>query len=262
MDGNRVLELEGVHNFRDYGGYAVTGGGRVRRGLLWRSGQHFGATDADLGRIAALNLTSFFDLRTSRERASHPCRRLTGFSGEVYFSDDPTRERAPHLAAARAITPQRDIASMRENMRQNYANIAFRPELIFMMRLYLAHLAQGKGASLVNCMAGKDRTGIAVAMVQMALMVHRDDVIADYLLTNSVGNVGARIAAGAETIRAFAGEMDPDVVRVLMGVEAEYLERTFDAINDRHGSIDIYLSEVLGVDAAMKAQLVRQLVEF
>ena len=44
MSQDRVLPLEGVHNFRDYGGYAVGGGGRLRRGLLWRSGQHHDAT--------------------------------------------------------------------------------------------------------------------------------------------------------------------------------------------------------------------------
>ena len=50
----RHLPLDGVHNFRDYGDYAVAGGGRVKPGLLWRSAQHRDATDADLARIAAL----------------------------------------------------------------------------------------------------------------------------------------------------------------------------------------------------------------
>ena len=53
-----MLDLEGVYNFRDYGGYPVAGGGRLKRGLLWRSGQHHDATDADLERIAALKLAS------------------------------------------------------------------------------------------------------------------------------------------------------------------------------------------------------------
>ena len=48
MGDTRIVALEGINNFRDYGDYAVVGGGRVRRGVLWRSGQHVGATDADL----------------------------------------------------------------------------------------------------------------------------------------------------------------------------------------------------------------------
>ena len=261
MDSDRVLRLEGVHNFRDYGGYPVNGGGRLKRGVLWRSGQHHGATEADLERIAALSLASVFDLRSSKERSSHPCRRPAGFAATVHIPEDPQHIRdAPHVAAA-ATTKQRDAASTRESLRRNYHTIAFRPELIGAMRRYLAELAEGKGPSLINCMAGKDRTGIAVAMLHLATGVHRDDVIADYLLTNSAGDVEARIAAGADTIRAMSGDLDDEVLRVLMGVEAEYLETALDKIVERHGSVESYLSEVLGADEGLRDKLRAALVE-
>ena len=259
-DQARVLSLDGVHNFRDFGGYAVAGGGRLKRGVLWRSGQHHGASDADLARIAALGLVDVFDLRSSRERESHPCRRPDAFAAAIYLSDDPTHIAAPHLAAA-ATAGSRDAAAVREGMRRNYGGIAFRPELVAMIRRQLAVLAEGRGASLVNCMAGKDRTGIAVAMIQLAAGVHRDDVVADYLLTNSAGDVEARIAAGAETIRAVARQMDPEVLRVIMGVEAVYLEAAFEMIGERHGSLEGYLREVLGVDGDLREKLREQLIE-
>ena len=265
MNHFRVLELQGVHNFRDFGGYGVAGGGRLRRGLLWRSGQHFGATDDDLEQIAALGLADVFDLRSSKERETHPCRRPPGFAAEVYLSDDPAphapRIAAPHLAAAADTTRQRNAATAREGMRRNYGAIAFRPELIAMMRRQLAVLAEGRGPSLVNCMAGKDRTGIAVAMVQLAAGVHRDDVIADYLLTNTAGDAAARITAGGDTIRAVARQMDPEVLRVIMGVEPEYLETAFTMISEKHGSIDGYLQDVLGADEVLRGRLREQLAE-
>ncbi len=43
MTGERIVPLSGVNNLRDYGGYRGAGGGAVRRGVLWRSGQHGGA---------------------------------------------------------------------------------------------------------------------------------------------------------------------------------------------------------------------------
>jgi protein-tyrosine phosphatase len=261
MSHDRVLDLEGVHNFRDFGGYPVAGGGQLKRGVLWRSGQHHGASDSDLERIAALGLADVFDLRSSRERDTHPCRRPPDFTAEIYYSEDPTAIAAPHMAAAAATTKQRDAASTREGMRRNYGAIAFRPELIAITRRYLGILAEGRGPSLVNCMAGKDRTGIAVAMVQLATGVHRDDVIADYLLTNTAGDVEARIAAGAETIKAMARKMDPEVLRVIMGVEPEYLESAFAMIAEKHGSVDGYLREVLGADDAVRERLREQLVE-
>ena len=240
MSSTRVLPLEGVHNFRDFGGYAVAGGGRLKRGLLWRSGQHHGASDDDLAQISALGLADVFDLRSSMERKTHPCRRPDDFAARIFLSDDPTHSpalrigavpdgdathAAPHLASA-AGAKKRTAEQTREGMRRNYVHIPFRPELIAMIRSQLAVLAEARGPSLVNCMAGKDRTGIAVAMIQFAAGVHRDDIIADYVLTNSAGDVEARIRAGAETIMAMSRGLDEEVVRVVMGVEPEYLEST------------------------------------
>ena len=190
MGEDRVLALKGVHNFRDYGGYPVAGGGRLRRGKLWRSGQHHGASALDLERIAALGLAAVFDLRSNRERSSHPCRRPADFLTEVHLAPGPGKHSAPHVAAAQVIR-QRTAQSTREALVKNYARIAFRPELLAMTTRLIATAAAGHGATLVNCMAGKDRTGIAVAMVHLAAGVHRDDVLEDYLLTNTAGNAEA-----------------------------------------------------------------------
>lgn len=260
MSDDRVMPLEGVHNFRDYGGYAVAGGGRLKRGLLWRSGQHHGATDADIAKIAALDLAAVFDLRTSKERDAQPCRRPDPFAAIVHVAEDPTERKAPHIAAA-GTTRERTPESTRAGMIRNYATIAFRPELVAMMRRYLAEAAEGRGASLINCMAGKDRTGIAVAALHLAAGVHKDDIVEDYLLTNTAGDVEARIASGMATIAASTGRIDEPVLRVLMGVEPEYLENAFAAIAERHGSIDGYLRDVLGVDDALKSRLRDALVE-
>ncbi|MEW9856953.1 tyrosine-protein phosphatase [Novosphingobium sp. M1R2S20] len=254
MSEDRVLALEGVHNFRDYGGYSTAGGGRLRRGVLWRSGQHHGASEADLERIGSLGLVAVFDLRSHRERASHPCRRPASFAARVVHAPDPAEHSAPHIAAAR-VTRQRTAESTREGLLQNYTKIAFRPELQAMMAQLITAVASGEGPTLVNCMAGKDRTGLAVAMVQFAAGVHRDDVLEDYLLTNTAGDVEARIAAGAATIRTMAGEIDEAALRVLMGVEAEYLETALLAIEAEYGSLDSYMSDALGAGPAVCAKL-------
>jgi len=260
MSEERVLNLEGVHNFRDYGGYAASGGGRLRQGILWRSGQHHRATDGDLAVISSLSLASVFDLRSSRERSSEPCRRPEGFSGNIHVCDDPVQQNAPHLAVARA-SRDRTPESTRQGMVRNYGRICFRPELQAMIGKMIAELAAGNGPSLVNCMAGKDRTGIAVAMLHLAAGVHRDDVIEDYVLTNQAGDTEARIAAGLETIKGISGDMSEDVLRVLMGVEAQYLEAAFAAVEEQHDSIDAYLAEALGADAALRQNLRDALVE-
>lgn len=256
----RVLLLKGVHNFRDFGGYAVGSGGRLRRGVLWRSGQHDGATDSDLDIIARIGLANVFDLRTSKERQIYPCRRPQGFAGEVFFSEDPVQAHAPHIAAAQTVR-QHTPKSVRESLMRNYARMPFRPELQAMMRVCTVRIVEGNGPNLINCMAGKDRTGVVVAMLLLATGVHRDDVMEDYLLTNIVGDVEARIAAGAAAVRAIAGPQEDAVLRVLMAVEPEYLEIAFAAVEDQHGTIEGYLGRVLGLDSAMRKKLRAALVE-
>jgi hypothetical protein len=260
---SRVIEFEGVHNFRDYGGYPVSGGGRLRRGILWRSGQHHGASDADLARIAQLDLAAVFDLRFDLERGSHPCRRPEGFAGKVFFVDhapEPTGSDmvAPHVAAAQ-VARARDAAAMRAMMTHVYTTLPFRPTQLAAMRLYFSELAKSDRSSLVHCLAGKDRTGVAVAMLHRAVGVHYDDVMADYLLTNTAGDVEARIAAGAQAIRVRSGTIDPEAMRVLMSVEPEYLDTAFAAIVDRYGSEDGYLS-ALGADEGLRERLRERLV--
>ncbi len=259
MDSDRLLQLEGVHNFRDYGGYAIVGGGRLKRGALWRSGQHFEATDADLAAITGLGLSDVFDLRSDRERQSHPCRRPIGFTGEIHIVSDASLNTAPHIAAIAG--SRRDAEITRANMRTNYQGIPYRPKLIEMIRNMLLRVSQGEGASLVNCMAGKDRTGFAVAMLHHALGVHRDDIVADYLLTNSAGDQAARIASGKRTVNSTLGAIDDEALKVLMGVESEYLEAAFAAIAENQGALDTYQAEFLGVDAVLRDRLRERLSE-
>ena len=57
------LDTQGIHNFRDYGGWKTRGGGTVRTGLLYRSGHHVEATDTDLSAIAPLGIHTVIDLR-------------------------------------------------------------------------------------------------------------------------------------------------------------------------------------------------------
>jgi protein tyrosine/serine phosphatase len=255
MSDWRTIPMEGVHNFRDYGGYALVGGGRLRRGVLWRSGQHNGATEEDLDKVAALRLASVFDLRTSKERELYPCRRPEGFAADIRFSADPDRPKfAPHIEAARS-KGGRDAAFIREMMTDTYTRIAFRPELLAMTSAHALALSQGDGPSLINCMAGKDRSGVAVAAIQLAAGVHRDDVMADYLLTNTAGDSEARIRAGMDTVRGVNRGMSDEAARAIMGVEPEYLDAAFTAIEERHGSIDAWLAEALGLDDAAKERL-------
>lgn len=257
MAGARVLALEGVNNFRDYGGYAVAGGGRVKRGVLWRSGQHVGASDADLQTISGIRFATVIDLRGDSERELNPCRRHAGFAAEVLFCQGETAGLAPHLDAAEGVVGGDEA---REAMRRLYAEMPYRPNLVAVLRRYFAALAQDRGPSLIHCYAGKDRTGMAVALAHHVLGARPDDAMADYLLTNEAtkdrklpGTPGGDSGRYAALSKAAA--------RALFFVDASYLETGFAAIRASHGTVDAYLADVLGVDAGVRERIRGGLIE-
>jgi protein tyrosine/serine phosphatase len=244
---NRVLKLDAVHNFRDYGGYSGADGARVKTGLLWRSAQHGDASDADLDAIHALGIATIIDLRGPSEYENKPCRRHPGFAAQVFRYPEETAGLALHTEAADGVVT---AAEARAAMLRLYEGIAFRENLVPMLRCYFEVLKRAEGPSLVHCVAGKDRTGFAVALAQHALGVDRDAILADYVLTNQAGNIEARIAAGAEQIRSKHGAIDEATIRTLMGVEEDYMVTALAAVEARHGTIDEYLSVVIGLDDA------------
>ncbi len=258
MTDPRILSLHGVHNFRDYGGYSGAEHRMVKRGLLWRSAQHGDASEADLTAIGALGLVTVIDLRGPSERDAKPCRRPAGFSGQVFTYPDETAGLALHTEAADGVVT---AAEARAAMLRLYEGIAFRPNLVAMIRTYFEVLCRAEGPSLVHCVAGKDRTGLAVALAHHVLGVRREVIVEDYLLTNTAGNIDARIAAGADQIQARYGGIDEAAIRTLMGVEASFLDTALAAVEARHGSIDGYLDAIIGLDAARRTALREQYLE-
>lgn len=252
----RIVPLTGVHNFRDYGGYALAGGGRLRSGTLYRSGQHFEADPDDLDRIAGLGLRAVIDLRSDSERRLAPCRRPAGFSARVVFVPDGLA-RVPHLEAAEKIDGPESAAS---RMRAAYAVMPFWSYFVKALREYFLTLVETDGPTLVHCAAGKDRTGIAVALLHDLMGVHRDDLMEDYLLTNDPDRLEARLASGADSLRAqYGNQLSDEAARVLLSVHPTYLERAFEAIAERHGDVATYLSREIGLPPDLRERLLLRL---
>jgi protein tyrosine/serine phosphatase len=253
---SRIVATTGIHNFRDYGGYPVSTGGRLVTRMLYRSGEPVQATDRDLALVASLNLSAVIDLRGTAERHKAPARYPTTFAGQIIFADGETALSAPHVeAAARAF----DAAEARRVMRERYAGIPFRPLLVTVYRQYFRLVA--RGPTLVYCTAGKDRTGVLVALLQNALGVHRDDIFEDYLLTNRAGDSQTRVGALRDDLaRRFGGKMSEEAVQVVTSVEPQFLDAALAAIVTSHGTIGAYLSEVLGVTPVDRQTLAENLI--
>ena len=246
---SRLLPTQGIHNFRDYGGYRTDAGGHVTLGKLFRSGQHCDATPDDLALVSQIGLATVVDLRSDSERAQYPCARPEDFQGEVLFSSGNTLGATSHLDAAKGV---RTAADAHQAMIELYRAMPFRPVLQKSYRLYFQRLTELDSPSLIHCLAGKDRTGLAVALLHHQLGVHSDDIFEDYLLTNIAGDLDRRVAAGAEAVRSnYGADMTDAAVRTMMSVDAAFLHTAFDVIGD----IGRYCEEVLGITPAQQNKL-------
>ena len=102
----------------------------------------------------------------------------------------------------------------------------------------LAH--SGDDAVLIHCTAGKDRTGIVVALALLAVGVDRDTVVADY--AESEANLsGQWLDAMVELVKSHDVEITPSLRILLGGSPPEALSGAIDAIEKKHGSVRQYL---------------------
>lgn len=249
---------EGIHNLRDYGGYAVPGGGRVKTGVLLRSGQHMEASEADLALVDALDIRTVIDLRGTSERTGFPCRRHANFAAQVIAYDGETSNSPPHEGGGGDVvmTPQR----ARERMLAVYTRMPVNPAMIWVFREYFNALDANEGGSLVHCFAGKDRTGIAASLLLHTLGVHHDDIAGEFLLTNEAPTRAILERQSLPRMEAHYGAIDPEALHNLMGVLPEYLDTYIAKVTQDHGSLDTYLDTILGVDVARKQRLIARFV--
>lgn len=257
---SRFHIFEGVENVRDYGDYATAASRQLKSGRLFRSAHWANATDADLDRFAALGVATIVDLRRAIERQRQPSRRHAACAAAVITAsprpDDLTE--APHIRVLKQgdLTLQRG----RDYMKSTYRRIPYEEAHTEIFRQYFQTLAESDAPVLIHCAAGKDRTGILAALTHRIAGVHQDDLLEDYLLTNTAMRLEERAPDLAQQLARWTGKPPPrDAVIAFMGVEEAYLAEAFAEIDRQSGSLDAYFENALGLDARTRGRIAERL---
>lgn len=254
---DRLSPFQAIDNFRDYGDYAA-GHARIARGRLYRSAHQARATEADLEGLAKLNLATVVDLRRSSERRDQPSRRPAGWGGRVIESAHDDGGEAPHITFLK--NSDLTETSGRAFMTDTYRRLPFEPAHVDLFSRYFTALGEGEGPILIHCAAGKDRTGLLAALTHSLLGVSRDDLIADYLLTNRAVDLEGRAESIAKKLTEMTGRpASHGAVVAFLGVEADYLHGAFAEITAQHGSLAAYMEQALGVDPGLAERIRGQL---
>lgn len=238
--------MDGAVNFRDIGGYDAGPGRQTRWGRVYRADSLADLSDADLDRLAALDLHGIADFRLPSEREARPDRLPPGHDMTLLIPGFIPRgtEDMLHALSAGRIGPEEIRAKVLGHYRlfvTDHLDVYAEP-----LRMILQ--ADGRGV-LFHCTSGKDRTGFGIALVLLAAGCPDEVVTADYELTNQ----------WRRDVRfMFRDGVDPVALEMLTSAPGAYIAQALDQLRIEHG--DGWLS-TLGFDAAEQRHLRTLLTE-
>jgi protein-tyrosine phosphatase len=256
------FHFDGVANFRDIGGYRAAGGHKIKSGLIFRSGELSGLTAGDQQGVGRLNIRYEVDLRTDAERSANPSNWGKKVPQLISVSVGMPRDGRALNDRTRQLREAKNVDEARARMQETTASLAI--EGAPAIGKVLSELAKADGPALIHCTAGKDRTGVTVAVLMTLLGASREDVYHEYMRSNEsidaqLQRQKAREQAGKD-VNGLSG-VDPTVAKAMMGTDRGYMEAMFREIDAKYGSFDAYTQRGLGITSAQIAQLRKNLIE-
>lgn len=247
----RDVPLEGGTNFRDMGGYRAADGRRVRWGRLFRSGHSAGLSERDRALVEALGIAVCCDFRRDEERAIEVSRlpertRIVGLPIDPGSIDSFFAQVGEGAAGAEAMVAFMEYIN-REFVHHHAA--AYR-------RMFEELLALEGEGFLINCAAGKDRTGFGAALILGALGVEERDIVQDYLLSARYYPMQREIGRIRRKYGPSLGEgFDLDRIMPMMETRESYIRAALETIRRDFGDMDSYLERALGIGAPERERL-------
>lgn len=243
----RRIMLEGSFNFRDLGGYQTIDGYALRWRRLFRSDALQRLTTSDLAILSEIGLRTVIDLRANHEIED-------GGLGALHALETTLHR---HVPFTEKVATDAELSALRD-LGKVYIDMLDRaPGCIRDVFSILAD--DDHYPAVIHCAAGKDRTGMTIAILLRALGVPDEQILADYALT------GGYLAAHIAQIQAAGAPGMFDQTRLeqippeLLLSEPATLAAALNVLDQRFGSIAGYL-EHAGVDAATVDQVRRQLL--
>jgi len=239
---SRHLPLAGATNFRDLGGYAGHNGRTVRWRRLFRSDHLAALTAQDHAVLSGLGLSRVCDFRGVTERAELACSLPNATVHSLAIEPAVVQGMKSLIEAGHRVTAQDTVGLMQKTYR------AFVHENSHRFAELFRHLLDTDAPMVFHCTAGKDRTGFAAALILQALGVARPVVMQDYLLSNTYFRLPA-------TAHNEPSTLPKEALDVLWGVQEDFLQAAFHAVEADYGDVSQYLTRALGVDETARQRL-------
>ena len=224
------LPFEACENFRELGGYTGCGGRHVKYGAFYRSPALANIkTPADRARFEELGVRTVFDFRSERADA----RAGPGFPGVVnipasaMLAEDGSEM---DFDLEKLLRSEDGIRMLTEGVHESYARMPFGNPAY---RALFGAIRAGQTPILFHCTAGKDRTGVAAALILRAGRF-REDIVRIILLTNACRTTGRDQFRGMLERAGLPAAQAQQVTEIATGVRRESIESALDAIEEKN----------------------------
>jgi protein-tyrosine phosphatase len=238
MEHASHIPVEGTSNLRDLSWPLAAGARRAITRRVFRSANLDRLSPAGAAQFGALGVGVVIDLRGRAEAAAAPA-----FAGatRVHLPIEPNvqAELRVHIAAGTL-----SVAAAVAVMERTYRMYVLEYAQVFAEILHRT-LDAKRQPVLFHCAAGKDRTGVAAALILLSAGVAPATVMEDYLLSNHFYRPTA-----ASTL-----EIPDDVRAALIKVQPSFLEASLAAIDEAFGSTEAYLDRALGIGPSERAAM-------
>lgn len=237
-EATRRVPLEGAYNFRETGGYPTIDHRWVRSGLVFRTDHLNELSDSDIDTLETIGIRSVYDFRLNDEVTRQPSR-LPGSVTPVQLGFGDAGLDGAMIDVVRDILAGKRAVPEASFWDENYLTIldAGRPMFV---QLFQALADPANLPAVFHCTGGKDRTGLANAMLLTTLGVDQAIVIDDFLLTN-IYRTPFRIASLAPGLRAAGVEVSSAVP--IIGVCRSALVSALAHLDTRYGGVEPYLAD-------------------
>lgn len=237
------IKLKSIVNIRDFEGIVTANGKDLKRGRFIRSSALYDLSKNDKRILYdEFRVRTVIDLRTEAEVEEKPDSLRENVA---YFNIPLIDEETAGITHEQR--QNRDLSAV-PDMRDLYRLVVMSDKAVEnlqkIFRLILSRYE--KGAVLWHCTEGKDRCGLVSALFLLLLGVEREEVTANYLLTNLYNKSKARKYYYLILIYKWNRALAKKVYGIFIADES-YLDAALDALLEKFGSFDHFFREILGI---------------
>lgn len=248
--------MKKVYNFRTLENIKNSDGKMLKQGIFYRSGHLNKLRKRSFDNFQKLGIKEVIDLRNEKEIASKPDQLPANL---VYKRYSAFEDQGDQLSQARKLVLKGKVTSADADKRmidfyREY--VTENPEII---KKIITEILDSDQPVLYHCTAGKDRTGIITALILTILKFDKATIYNDYLLSNNFRKdlVMKRLRL-AGNLHFLYPKMDVKVLEKLSWIETDYLDAAFNEIDNKYGSVDIYIQQVLGISENKREYYLRK----